>query len=50
MLAKEIWDYDSKKIDLIKNNGYNLEVIWETDFKNDDKLIYKIIEKYVKSI
>ncbi len=50
MLAKEIWEYDSKKIDLIKKYGYNLEVIWETEYKNDNKLINKIIEKYVKSI
>lgn len=47
--AKEIWDYDNNKIDLIKNYGYNLEVIWESDFKNDNKLINQIIEKYVKS-
>lgn len=49
MTAKEIWEYDSKKIDLIKNYGYNLEVIWEHDLKNDNKLINQIIEKYVKS-
>jgi len=47
--AKEIWEYDSKKIDLIRNNGYNLEVIWESELKNDNKLINKIIENYVKS-
>jgi G:T-mismatch repair DNA endonuclease (very short patch repair protein) len=49
MTAKEIWEYDSKKVDLIKSYGYNLEVIWESDLKNDNKLINKIIEKYVKS-
>lgn len=36
-------------VDLIRNNGYNLEVIWEQEFKNDNKLINKILEKYVKS-
>jgi G:T-mismatch repair DNA endonuclease (very short patch repair protein) len=49
MTAKEIWDYDNKKIDLIKNYGYNLEVIWESELKDDNKLINKIVEKYVKS-
>jgi G:T-mismatch repair DNA endonuclease (very short patch repair protein) len=49
MTAKEIWDYDNKKIDLIKDYGYNLEVIWESNLKNDNKLINKIIEKYDKS-
>ena len=49
MTAKEIWDYDSKKIDLIKSYGYNLIVIWESDLENDNKLINKLIENYVKS-
>jgi G:T-mismatch repair DNA endonuclease (very short patch repair protein) len=49
MSAKEIWKYDEEKIDLIKKSGYNLEVVWESDLKNDDKLINKIIENYVKS-
>lgn len=48
MLAEDIWNYDKKKIDLIKNSGYNLEIVWETDFNKDPKLIYKIIKKYVK--
>jgi very-short-patch-repair endonuclease len=45
--AWEIWEYDKNKLELIKNNGYNLEVIWERDFKNDNKIINHIIEKYV---
>jgi hypothetical protein len=40
---------NKKKIDLIKSFDYNLEVIWEGDLKNDNKLINKIIDKYVKS-
>jgi G:T-mismatch repair DNA endonuclease (very short patch repair protein) len=36
--AKEMWDYDKNKIDLILENGYNLEVVWESDY-NDDKTI-----------
>jgi G:T-mismatch repair DNA endonuclease (very short patch repair protein) len=45
--AWEIWEYDKNKLELIKNNGYNLEVIWENDLKNDNKIIKHIIEKYV---
>jgi len=48
MSAEEIWNYDKKKIDLIKSNGYNLEVIWETEYNKNPKLINKIIKKYVK--
>jgi G:T-mismatch repair DNA endonuclease (very short patch repair protein)/predicted RNA-binding Zn-ribbon protein involved in translation (DUF1610 family) len=46
MLSKEIWDYDKKKIDLIINYGYNLEVIWENDLKYDNKKIITILNKY----
>jgi G:T-mismatch repair DNA endonuclease (very short patch repair protein) len=45
--AWELWDYDKKKIDLIKSYGYNLEVVWEGDLKLNNKLINIIIEKYV---
>jgi hypothetical protein len=46
--AKELWEYDKDKIDLIKNSGYNLEIVWESDLKNDRTLIYKLIKKYDK--
>lgn len=49
LTAQQIWDYDKNKIDLIKKYGYNLEVIWESELKNDNKKINQIIEKYVKS-
>lgn len=44
--AKELWEYDKKKIDLIKQKGYNLEVVWESDYKSDKTIINKIIKKY----
>lgn len=30
---KEIWVYDKDKLYLAKKEGYNCEVIWETDNK-----------------
>lgn len=47
--AEEIWVYDKKKIDILKDKGYNLEIIWESDFKKNPKLIKNIIKKYVKN-
>jgi len=44
--AKELWDYDKDKIDLIIKNGYNLEVVWELELKENPKLIKQIIKKY----
>jgi G:T-mismatch repair DNA endonuclease (very short patch repair protein) len=44
--AQEIWDYDRSKIDLIKNFGYNIEVIWEQELKNNNNKIIEIIHKY----
>lgn len=46
--AQEIWDYDKNKIDLIKENGYNLEIVWEKDYNQNPKIINQIIKKYVK--
>lgn len=44
--AKDIWEYDKNKIDLIKSYGYNLEVIWESDLKHDKNKITKLLINY----
>jgi len=44
--AKEIWDYDNKKLYLAKNNGYNCEVIWESDYKKNNNIVLEILKKY----
>lgn len=41
-----MWDYDKNKIDLILENGYNLEVVWESDYNDDKTIINKLIKKY----
>lgn len=42
--AKEIWNYDNKKINSIKNNGYDVLIIWENDYKqNKEKVIQECI-------
>lgn len=44
--AKELWEYDANKLYLAKKNGYNCEVIWETDYKKNKNIILDLIEKY----
>lgn len=44
--AKELWEYDKNKIDLVTGKGYNLEVVWESDYKLDKTIINKLIKKY----
>ncbi len=46
--AMEIWEDDKIRIDNLKNYGYNLEVIWESEF-SEHKSIIEIIQKYVKN-
>jgi very-short-patch-repair endonuclease len=46
--AKELWDQDNNRLELIKNFGYNLEVIWETELKYNNNKLLKIIKKYDK--
>lgn len=47
--AEEIWSYDKNKIDLLKEKGYTLEIIWESDYKRNPDLINNLIQKYVKN-
>lgn len=44
--ASEIWEYDRQKLDLIKTMGYNLEVIWESELKHNNKKILEILKNY----
>lgn len=44
--VKELWQYDANKLYLAKKNGYNCEVIWETDYKKNKNIILELIEKY----
>ena len=37
---------NKNKIDLIKEKGYNLEIVWESDLNDDNTLINKLIKKY----
>jgi G:T-mismatch repair DNA endonuclease (very short patch repair protein) len=49
--AWELWEYDKSKLDLIKSCGYNVEVIWEKQFRNNEQIIENLISKYdTKSI
>lgn len=44
--AIQQWKYDEEKINLAKNNGYNIKTIWEIDWKNcnnKEEFLRKII-------
>ena len=43
--SKDIWEEDQIRVDNIKKNGYNLEVIWECDLKTPYYL-NTILKKY----
>jgi G:T-mismatch repair DNA endonuclease (very short patch repair protein) len=43
--SKDIWEEDRIRVDNIKKNGYNLEVIWECDLKTPYYL-NTILKKY----
>jgi len=44
--AKEIWEYDTKKLYLAKENGYDCKVIWETDYNKNKNIILELIKNY----
>jgi G:T-mismatch repair DNA endonuclease (very short patch repair protein) len=46
MTAEKLWEYDKNKVDIILKNGYNLEVVWESDYKSDKTIINKLIKNY----
>lgn len=45
MFAKDIWEYDKDRINKIKKLGYNVIVIWESDYNNNkEQTIQKCID------
>lgn len=43
--AEDIWKYDKIKIETAKNQGYNVLIIWESEYKEDkEKTIQKCID------
>jgi len=52
LTSKEIWEFDKKKNNFIKNLGYDVIIVWERDYLNDkqqtvDKLVSYIKDNYV---
>jgi G:T-mismatch repair DNA endonuclease (very short patch repair protein) len=45
-MAKEIWEYDAKKLYLAEEKGYNCEVVWETDYNKNKNTILELIKNY----
>jgi very-short-patch-repair endonuclease len=41
LLAKEIWSMDEKKNNLARSKGYQVLVVWENDFKENEKNVIK---------
>ena len=45
-IAKEIWSKDKKRINILQKNGYNVFIIWQSDYEaNKEKCIRNLIKK-----
>lgn len=50
LTSKDIWKNDKEKIESAINNGYDVLIIWESDFlKNKEKIILKCID-FIKNV
>lgn len=50
LTAKQIWEYDKKRIDILQSCGFIVIIIWQNDFKkNKDKIFQEILEKISKN-
>lgn len=46
--AQQKWKEDKEKIDLAKNNGYQVLIIWETDYVRDKNKVIDLCLQYLK--
>lgn len=49
-MAKDIWKIDNNRINLIKNKGFDVLIIWEKDYKNNKKEIINKCVKWIKNL
>lgn len=46
--AEEIWEYDYRKLEALKERGFEVYVVWESDYtKNKDEIVSKFIELFI---
>jgi G:T-mismatch repair DNA endonuclease (very short patch repair protein) len=45
--AQDVWDEDEKKINLLKQKGYEVLIIWEMDFKENENEIKIICNNFI---
>ena len=45
MIASDIWEADTKKIAIAENEGYQVKVVWESEYrKNPDAVCKQVAE------
>jgi len=49
MSSEEIWEYDKIKIDSIVKEGYEVLVIWESDYKENKELAIQKCINFINS-
>ena len=43
--SQQIWDRDAEKLSVVKQNGFDVLVIWDSEYrKNKDEVVKKCVE------
>jgi endogenous inhibitor of DNA gyrase (YacG/DUF329 family) len=45
----EIWEHDKKRIDFLKENNYNILIIWEHEWKTNKEKIFITAKEFLKN-
>lgn len=48
LTAKDMWERDKQKVDFAKKNGYNVFVVWESEYRKDKDRILETIKELVE--
>ena len=47
MTAKEKWEFDENRINKLKNSGYDVKIVWESDYKEDKDSVINDCKKFL---
>lgn len=50
LTAKEIWDKEEKKLRTLKDQGYSIKVIWESDYKTDPQNVIEETKCWIEQL
>lgn len=45
--GQQFWDYDAERVRISKMHGYDIHVVWESEWKQDKEIVMKRCKEFL---